>query len=86
MAKTAGVSLQLAMKFVPVADMPKGAQIPQSRTRETVIQRRYTLCEVEKTPGWAAEAGHPINVRTSCGRLHCKNWWRQRSDPNMHPD
>jgi len=45
MAKTAGVSLQLAMKFVPVAELPKGAQIQQSRTRETVIQRRYTLCE-----------------------------------------
>jgi len=45
MAKTARVSLQLARKFVPVAELPKGAQLPQSRTRETMIQSGYTLCE-----------------------------------------
>jgi len=46
MAKIACVSLQLARKSVPVADLPKGAQLPQSRPRETMIRRRYTLCEV----------------------------------------
>jgi hypothetical protein len=45
MAKTASASVQLARKFVPVAELPKDAQLPQSRTRETVIHRGYTLCE-----------------------------------------
>jgi hypothetical protein len=49
MAKNARVSLQLARKFVPVAELLKSAHLPQTRTRETVIQRSYTLCEVGQT-------------------------------------
>jgi hypothetical protein len=46
MAKIARDSLQLAMKSVPVANSLICAQLQQTRTRETVNRRFYTLCEV----------------------------------------
>lgn len=48
MAKTALVSLQVARKSVPVAESAKGGQIVQSSACRTVIERAYTLCEVDK--------------------------------------
>lgn len=48
MAKIARVSLQLAMKSVLVSDSLQSAHLPQTRPRETVSERRYTLCEVDK--------------------------------------
>ena len=47
MAKIARDSLQLARKSVPVSETLRSARLPQTRPRETVIQRRYTLCEVD---------------------------------------
>ena len=61
MAKIAPVSLQLAMKFVPVAETLRSARLPQTRPRETVIQRRYTLCEVQQTEGKSLPLGNCRN-------------------------
>ena len=47
MAKTARASLQTSLKFVPVPDLMKSAQIQQTRHSWPSIRRFYTLCEVD---------------------------------------
>jgi hypothetical protein len=51
MAKIAHVSLQVAMKSVPVAETLQSAHLPQTMPGETVIRPGYTLCEVDNGDG-----------------------------------
>ncbi|MDP1756897.1 MAG: hypothetical protein Q8L38_05530 [Pseudohongiella sp.] len=66
MAKTACVSLQAALKFVPVPDLMKPAQISQTVRCRPSERRMYTLCEVyngerQLLPVWLLEQQQPAN-------------------------
>ena len=72
MAKTACVSLQTALKFVPVPDLMKPAQISQTVRCSPSNQRFYTLCEVSRAEG---------NSFPSC----CWKLLEQEQAPNSEP-
>lgn len=67
MAKTARVSVYLAMKFVPVSDMPENARLQQSMTLETVIHEDIHYAKYGMGSGnYCRPQKRPVPTRKTC--------------------